>query len=201
MENFSEFKFPGQQEGEKIISEIKPHKWVLMAEYIKVVGVSLLLFIGFIFLGEISKVFVVIAVVISILTLIIGLLLCYFLYIKRVTYITDRRIIRFEPTNIFVVQPRFLTWDNILKTKTISKSLFWRLVNVGDVIVHSKTTSTGDNNPNQVLIGNDDIIMKGIYFFKDLGNYIDKITYIYNCNRDELKTVKQFIAKRKGQRE
>jgi len=200
MEHYSNFSFIGQQEGENIISVITPHKMALIVEYIKLFFISALLLVGFISFNGISRVFVVIGVVSSLVVLVVGFLVCRLLQLKRVVYITDRRIIRFEPSNIFVINNRSLTWENILKVKTFSPNVVWRMLNLGNIIVHSKTTSTGDNNPNQILIGNDDIVLKNIYFYRDLGNYIDKILYTYNNNRDELKNIRSFVTKVKGER-
>ncbi|MDD4937897.1 MAG: hypothetical protein PHX34_02655 [Candidatus Shapirobacteria bacterium] len=199
-ENISNSSFTGQQEGEKIISIVKPHNITRIIGYIKLFCVFALLLIGFISLQKISYVFIIVGVVISVFTLVIGIFICHSLYLKRVVYITDRRIIRFEPSNIFVINSRSLTWDNVLKVKTFSPTFFLRLINIGNVIVHSKTTLTGDNNPNQTLIGNDDIFLKDIYFYKDLGNYIDKILYLHSNDRDKLKDIRPFIVKNKGQR-
>jgi hypothetical protein len=200
MEKPSKFSFSGQQEGERIISTITPHKIALIIGYIKAVGVSILFLICFVSLGRITSVFVATGILISIFTLVIGILICNSLYLKRITYITDRRIIRFEPSNIFVINSRSLTWDNILKVKTFPTNFLFRLMNIGSVIVHSKTTLTGDNSPNQILIGNDDIILKSVYFYKDFGNYIDKIIYLYSHDKNGLETMRPFVGKKRGQR-
>jgi hypothetical protein len=200
MENLSGSSFTGQQEGEKILSIITPHKSAFIVEYIKLICVSALLLVGFVSLREISQIFVVVGIVSSILTLVIGFFVYRSLHSKRVTYITDRRIIRFEPSNIFVVNSRSLTWDNILKVKTFATNILWRLINVGNAIVHSKTTSTSVNDPNQVLVGNDDIVLKKVHFYKDLGNYIEKILYVYSHDQNELKNIRPFVAKVKGKR-
>lgn len=200
MESYNKFLFSGQQEGEKVISTLNPHKITLIFGYIKTIFASVLLLTCFLFLKNINNIFIVIGILISILVLIGGIFICKTLYSKKVTYITDRRIIRFEPSNIFVVNSRSLTWDNILKIKTFSPNFIFRMMNVGNAIIHSKTTISGDNSPNQVLIGNDDIILKNIYFYSDFGNYIDKILYLYSNDRNGLETVRPFVGKKVGQR-
>jgi hypothetical protein len=200
MENLSNSSFIGQQEGEKILSIITPQPAVFILEYTKLICVAVLFLIGFISLRQISYIFIIVGIVLSVFTLITGFFLYRSIHSKRVAYITDRRIVRFEPSNAFVVNSRSLTWDNVLKVKTFSTNLFWRLMNVGNAIIHSKTTATSVNDTNQILIGNDDIVLKNVYFYKDLGNYIDKILYLYLHDQDELKNIRPFVAKAKSQR-
>jgi hypothetical protein len=200
MEENSKISFSGQQEGEKILSVITPQPIIFIIEYIKLICVAVLFLVGFSSLRQISHIFVIVGIVLSVFTLIIGFFLYRSIHSKRVAYITDRRIIRFEPSNAFVVNSRSLTWDNVLKVKTFSTNFGWRLVNVGNAIIHSKTTSTSINDTKQILIGNDDIILKNVYFYKDLGNYIDKILYLYLHDQNELKNMRPFIAKAKSQR-
>lgn len=200
MDSLSNISFTGQQEGEKILSVVKPHPLAFVVEYAILIFVSLLLLVGFVSLKEINSIFVTIGTVSSMIVLIIGLIVFHFLNPRRIAYITDRRIIRFEPSNIFVINSRSLTWENVLKVKTFSTSLLWRLFKIGNAIVHSKTTATSINDPNQVLVGNDDIILKKVHFYKDLGNYIDKILYIYSHNPNELGEIRPFVAKVKGKR-
>jgi hypothetical protein len=200
MENSLNDTFPGQQEGEKILSVITPHQSAFVLEYFKLVCVSLLILVGFISLQKISPIFITVGILFSLFTLIIGFFLYRSLHAKRIAYLTDRRLVRFEPSNVFVVNSRSLTWDNTLKVKTFPTNLLWRLKNIGTVIVHSKTTSTSVNSPDQVLLSNDDIVLKNVYYYKDLGNYIDKILYLYEHNSKELENIHPFVNKPKGQR-
>jgi hypothetical protein len=189
MENNSENTFPGQQDGEKIISVITPHQFAFTLEYVKLICISLFLLIGFVSLQRISPVFILIGIVLSISTLVIGFWLYRSIHAKRITYITNYRLVRFEPSNAFVVNTRSLTWDNVIKVKTLPTNIIWRIKNLGTVIVHSKNTSA-----------NDDIVLKDIHYYKDLGNYIDKILYLYAHDPKELDRVHPFVDKPKGQR-
>lgn len=200
MEDSLNNTFPGQQEGEKILSVITPHQSAFILEYLKLIAVSLFILIGFISLQKISSIFVIVGILFSIFTLIIGFFLYRSLHSKRITYLTDRRIVRFEPSNAFVINSRSLTWDNTLKVKTFPTNLLWRLKNIGTVIIHSKTTSTNINDPNQSLLTNDDIVLKNVYYYKDLGNYIDKILYLYEHDPKEIEKLHPFVNKPKGQR-
>jgi len=200
MENSINDTFSGQQEGEKILSVITPHQSVFILEYAKLISVALFILIGFISLQKISLIFVTVGILFSLFTLIIGFFLYRSLHSKRFTYLTNRRIVRFEPSNIFVINNRSLSWDNVLKIKTFSTSFIWRLKNIGTVIVHSKTTATGINSPDQNLLSNDDIVLKNVYYYKDLGNYLDKVLYLYEHDKKELENIHPFITKAKGQR-
>ena len=191
MEKSENSTFLGQQDGEKILATITPHPSVFAFEYTKLIIVSLFLFIGFFWLKVISPIFIVIGIPFSLATLIVGFFLYQSIHSKRVAYLTNRRIIRFEPSNAFVAHSRALTWDNVIKVKTFSSNFFWQVKNIGTVIVHSKTISAN---------GNDDIMLKNVYYYKDLGNYIDKIMYLYANDRPELDKIHPFVNKPKGQR-
>jgi hypothetical protein len=200
MENTQNDTFPGLQEGEKILSIITPHPSVFTLEYVKLISASLLILVGFCSLNKISPLFVSVGIILSITALILGALLYHSLHSKRIAYITDRRIVRFEPSNAFVVNHRSLSWDDTSKVKTFSTSFLWRLKNIGTVIVHSKTSSATVNNTDQTYLTNDDIVLKSVYYYKDLGNYIDKILYLYKHDKKELRHIHPFVLKPKGQR-
>lgn len=200
MENFTNNAFPGKQEDEKILSVITPHQSIFILEYAKLIGVALFILVGFLSLQGISPIFITIGILFSVFTLTVGFFLYRSLHSKRFTYLTDRRIVRFEPSNVFVVNNRSLSWDNVLKIKTFSTNFIWRLKNIGTIIVHSKTTSTGINSSDQNLLSNDDIVLKDVYYYKDLGNYFDKILYLYEHDKEGLVNIHPFVTKIKGQR-
>ncbi|MEK7527871.1 MAG: hypothetical protein AAB574_02555 [Patescibacteria group bacterium] len=200
MENTQNDTFPGIQEGEKILSVITPHHSVFTLEYVKLIAASLLILIGFGSLGKIHPIFITIGILLSVTALILGALLYHSLHSKRIAYITDRRIVRFEPSNAFVVNHRSLSWDDTSKVKTFSTNFLWRLKNIGTVIVHSKTSSATVNDTDQTYLTNDDIVLKSVHYYKDLGNYLDKILYLYKHDKKELRNIHSFVPKPKGQR-
>jgi hypothetical protein len=200
MENAQDTTFPGIQEGEKILSVITPHPSVFTLEYVKLVAASLLVLVGFCSLNKINPVFVTIGILLSIAALILGALLYHSLHSKRITYITDRRIVRFEPSNAFVVNHRSLSWDDTSKVKTFSNNLLWRLKNIGTVVIHSKTSSATVNTTDQTFMTNDDIVLKSVHYYKDLGNYIDKILYLHKNDKSEIQKLHSFVPKPKGKR-
>jgi len=200
MEDAQDTTFPGLQEGEKILSVITPHPSVFTLEYVKLITASLLVLVGFCSLNKISPIFVTIGILLSITALILGGLLYHSLHSKRIAYITDRRIIRFEPSNAFVVNHRSLNWDNTSKVKTFSTSLLWRLKNIGTVVIHSKTSSATVNTTDQTFMTTDDIVLKNVHYYKDLGNYLDKILYLHKNDKSEIQKLHPFVPKPKGQR-
>ncbi|KKR67332.1 MAG: hypothetical protein UU09_C0032G0014 [Microgenomates group bacterium GW2011_GWA2_40_6] len=200
MENTQDTTFPGLQEGEKILSVITPHSSVFTLEYVKLITASLLVLVGFCSLNKISPIFVTIGILLSITALILGGLLYHSLHSKRIAYITDRRIVRFEPSNAFVVNHRSLSWDDTSKVKTFSTSLLWRLKNIGTVIIHSKTSSATLNTTDSTFMTNDDIVLKNVHYYKDLGNYIDKILYLHKNDKSEIQKLHSFVPRPKGQR-
>jgi len=200
MEDAQDTTFPGLQEGEKILSVITPHPSVFTLEYVKLITASLLVLVGFCSLNKISPIFVTIGILLSITALILGGLLYHSLHSKRIAYITDRRIVRFEPSNAFVVNHRSLNWDNTSKVKTFSTSLLWRLKNIGTVVIHSKTSSATVNTTDQTFMTNDDIVLKNVHYYKDLGNYLDKILYLHKNDKSEIQKLHPFVPKPKGQR-
>jgi len=200
MEDAQDTTFPGLQEGEKILSVITPHPSVFTLEYVKLITASLLVLVGFCSLNKISPIFVTIGILLSITALILGGLLYHSLHSKRIAYITDRRIIRFEPSNAFVVNHRSLNWNDTSKVKTFSTSLLWRLKNIGTVVIHSKTSSATVNTTDQTFMTTDDIVLKNVHYYKDLGNYLDKILYLHKNDKSEIQKLHPFVPKPKGQR-
>jgi len=200
MEDAQDTTFPGLQEGEKILSVITPHPSVFTLEYVKLITASLLVLVGFCSLNKISPIFVTIGILLSITALILGGLLYHSLHSKRIAYITDRRIVRFEPSHAFVVNHRSLNWNDTSKVKTFSTSLLWRLKNIGTVVIHSKTSSATVNTTDQTFMTNDDIVLKNVHYYKDLGNYLDKILYLHKNDKSEIQKLHPFVPKPKGQR-
>jgi len=191
MESTPKAIFHGQQDNENILSTITPHKLAFTLEYAKLYAVSFFFLIGFLSFQKISPLFVFVGAAATLLALFLGSFFYRSIHSQRIAYITNRRIVRFEPSNAFVVNTRSLTWDNIIKVKTFPPNFIWRTKNIGTVIIHSKTTSTDVN---------DDIILRDVHYYKDLGNYLDKILYLYVHDQKELDNIHPFVAKPKGQR-
>jgi len=193
--------FQGQQEGERILFVIYPHPIAEYVNYVKLVGIALVLMISFIFLGNIHPSFPLFGVFLAVAVFGIGALIVHTMQSKNIAYLTDRRIIRFESSNIFAVNSRALSWDDTVKVKTFPPNFLWRMFNIGTVTVHARSTMVHiDTQQQQNTWSNDDLDLHNVYYYKDLGNYIDKIIYLNKHNPQELQSLHPFVPKPKGQR-
>jgi hypothetical protein len=198
-------KFYGQHEDERVLYIIRPHSLVMSLRLIKFVAAALVVFIGFTFIStEIplgGSVMMVIGVLLALLIGGGGVVMTLFSERSNVAYITDRRVVRFQAENPWVVNSRSLTWDQAVKVKTYAPSLLWRFLNIGTVVVHAKTTIiTSDEPKSKAYVSDDDVSLFDVYYYRDLGNYIDKILYMYQRKPEELLTMKPFVTKPRGHR-
>ena len=118
---------------------------------------------------------------------------------KNIAYLTDRRIVRFEPTTFFATNIRTLSWDEVVKVKTYSPNMVWKQLAVGTVVVHARSTLRVDE-PKADTVTVDDIEMDDVYLYRDLGNYVDKILFTYKRRPREVAGIHPFVPKPKGQR-
>ena len=186
--------FYGQQENETILYVTKPHPISAVLNLLKVYLISFVIFIIFFFLAketpQTSNMFYLIGVITPILIMVIGTKIVINFQKRNISYITNRRIVRFDPTTFFATNIRTLSWDEAVKVKTFSPNMLWKQLKIGTVIVHARTTE------NSV----DDIELNDIYLYRDLGNYIDKILYTYKQMPTAIKEIHPFVPKPKGER-
>jgi hypothetical protein len=138
-------------------------------------------------------------IVIALILAVIGTKIVTDYQTRDIAYITDRRLMRFEPTTLFATNPRSLTWDEVVKVKTYPPNAIWKQLAIGNVIVHARTPSRPDEHTPGAVAA-DDIELKDVYYYKDLGNYIDKILFTYKQKPKEMDTIRPFVAKPKGER-
>ena len=97
--------FYGQQENEKILYVTKPHPIARIVGLIKIYLITVIVFIIFFYLaGAIPKegnIFHLFGVVLPVAILIIGTKAVNNFQKRNISYITDRRIVRFDPTTFF----------------------------------------------------------------------------------------------------
>lgn len=200
----TETLFYGQQEDEKILYVTKPHPVSTFINFIKVYLVALLIFIVFFFLGReisvISGTFYLIGVIIPLITIILGTKMVKNIQEKNISYITDRRIVRFDPTTFFATNIRTLSWDEAVKVKTFAPNMIWKQMKIGTVIVHARTTVKTIDEEVRHTLSADDIEINDVYLYRDLGNYIDKILFTYKQMPKEVSEIRPFVAKPKGLR-
>ncbi len=195
--------FYGQQENEKILYVARPHPVADTFNLFKVFLVAILLFVIFYFVGKqtssISSILHILAIVLPTITIILGSKMVKNFNTRNMSYITDRRIVRFDPTTFFATNIRSLSWDEAVKVKTYSPNLLWKQLKIGTVIVHARTTvKTSDENQSHTSA--DDIELSDIYLYRDLGNYIDKILFTYKQMPAGVAEIRPFVPKPRGER-
>ncbi len=185
--------FDGQQEGERILYTVHEHP---LSAYISYVTIALIALCIFGFTGLISSTFPDASTLIWSIGVLfgVGVLALGALWTKRhheqsVAYITDRRIMRLEAVSPFFVAKRALFWNEALKAKAVTKNVFWKILNIGMVVVETQVPEQGE-----VRLGN-------VYYYDDLVNYIDKILYLFKNTPNEIIALRPFVPKPKGKRD
>ncbi len=198
--------FYGQHSDEVVLYTVREHPVVVFASYAKVaLAAGLVLITTFIASGVLAAYSGTIMTIGWVLTLIIAVGGVWGVHAsegKNVAYITDRRIVRFRASSPFAVNTRALAWDEAVKVKTFAPNFIWRMMNVGTLVVHAKSTViTTPDARDRNLITDDDVEIDNVYYYRDLGNYIDKLLYLNRADRSKLKEMKPFVTKPKGKRD
>lgn len=196
--------FYGQQEGEKILYVSKPHSIASIINTVKVYIVALVILMIFYFVGReitnFSEISYILGIFMSILTLVLGMKIVNNIQTKNISYITDRRIVRFEPTTFFATNIRSLSWDEAVKVKTFAPNMLWKQLKIGTVIVHARTTVKTVDEESRHSLSADDIEINDVYLYRDLGNYIDKILFTYKQMPAGVADIRPFVEKPRGER-
>lgn len=200
----TENDFYGMQEGERILYMVRPHPLATTIKLVKVFAVALIIAIALILIGTVFEtargVFVTFGLLLFITINIIGTKIISDWQKREVAYITDRRLVRFEPTTLFATNSRTLAWDEVVKVKTYPPNFILKQMAIGNVVVHARTSiRTAEDTPIGTVTA-DDIEIKNVYFYKDLGNYIDKILYTYKQTPQGVRDIRPFVPKPRGQR-
>jgi len=198
----TETDFFGKQDGERILFVVKPHPISLTFKIAKIYLISLMVFLAFTLLGtqlSIHMLFIFGGFIVAVLIGVIGTKIVVDYQARDIAYITDRRLVRFEPTTLVATNPRSLTWDEVVKAKTYPPNAIWKQMAIGNVVVHARTPARPKENA-PGMVDADDIELKDVYYYKDLGNYIDKILFTYKQRPKEMDKIRPFILKPKGER-
>jgi hypothetical protein len=195
--------FYGQQEDEKILYTVKPHYLSPLITTFKLYIICAAVFIALLILGattpSVPPIIFSMGVIVCAVVAIFGTKIIQNYNERSISYITDRRLVRFEPTTFFATNIRSLSWDEAVKVKTFSPNLLWKQLMVGTVVVHARTTvKTSDENQSHTSA--DDIEINDVYLYRDLGNYIDKILFTYKQLPKDVGKIHPFVPKPKGQR-
>jgi len=198
----SDADFFGRQEGERILYVVKPHPLSLTFKLFKIYLVAFAVFVVLAVLGTqlvFLNLFIIGGLIAAVIIAAIGTKIVTDYQKRDVAYITDRRLMRFEPTTLFATNPRSLTWDEVVKVKTYPPNALWKQLAIGNVVVHARTPGRPDEHTPGAVAA-DDIELKDVYYYKDLGNYIDKILFIYKQKPKEMEEIRPFVTKPKGER-
>lgn len=184
--------FDGQQTDERVLFELTPHP---LSRVLSLVRLALLaIFFGLVLFliasvvpaaGPILR---AIGLVLPILIIAIGFWWTNTIFTKSKTYITDRRIIRFDVVSPFFTTKRALFWNEALKAKAYAPSLISRFLGIGIVEVEP------------VMGDKENVRVTDVGYFDDLANYIDKILFTFKNQPTEMVNLKLFVPKPRGQR-
>ena len=192
----SDNDFYGKQEDEKILYVVHPHPYATTFGLLKIYAISLIVTLALVILGTqvplFAGLFFTLGLILFFAIILFGSKIILDWQNRNIAYITDRRIVRFEPTTLFATNSRSLTWDEVIKVKTYPPNFIWKQLAIGNVVIHSRTPELGSNA--------DDIILNDVFYYKDLGNYIDKILFTYKQKPVEVLKIHPFVPKPRGER-
>lgn len=187
-----EIEFNGQQTDERILATIRPQKMHTTMKILALAGFAIFLIILSIVIAvtfpHLAIMVVGLACVISGIFISVGYWWNTTVDKKTITYITDRRVIRFEAYSPFHQTKRGLFWNEVLKAKAYANSFWGRMLHIGTVQVEAH------------LSPNENIYIHNVSFYEDIANYIDKILYIFKNKPSDMETLKPFIFKPRGER-
>jgi hypothetical protein len=196
--------FYGQQQDEKILYVAKPHPIYGAFNLLKVYITTFVIFVIFLFIGkefnDISSLFYTLGIIVPVLILVIGTKIVSNFHKRNLSYITDRRIVRFDPTTFFATNIRSLSWDEAVKVKTFAPNMLWKQLKIGTVVIHARTSVKTITEESNHSVAADDIEINDVYLYRDLGNYIDKILFTYKQMPSGMGEIRPFVEKPKGQR-
>lgn len=199
----SDSDFFGKQEGEKILYVVRPHPLSTTVGLVKIylIAVAILGVLGLLGtqLPGLEGWFIVFGIALAIIMIAAGTKILTDYQKRDIAYITDRRLIRFEPTTLFATNPRSLSWDEVVKVKTYPPNFLWKQMAIGNVVVHARTPARPDDFGHGEVVA-DDIELKDVFYYRDLGNYIDKILFTYKQKPKEMDGIRPFVPKPRGER-
>jgi hypothetical protein len=185
--------FDGQQEGERVLYTITPHPISKYLSIARLVFLALFFFVVLWVIGGIvpamTTILRIAGFLLSVILLIVGFWWNLTVFRKSKSYITDRRIIRFDVVSPFFMTKRALFWNEALKAKAYAPNMLFRSFKIGTIDVEPQ------------LAEHEDVRVTDVYYYEDLANYIDKILFTFKNKSDEIAAIKPFVPKAKGQRD
>jgi hypothetical protein len=200
----TETEFYGKQTDERILYVVHPHLLATTLALIKIYFVAVTISLVILILGSqisaLSGIFTMVALILFFATAVSGTKIVFDWQKRNISYITDRRLVHFEPTTLFATNFRTLAWDEVVKIKTFPPNAVWKQIAIGNVVIHARTPVHPGGQDDASEISIDDIELKNVYFYRDLGNYIDKILYTYKQRPSDVDKIRPFIPKPRGER-
>jgi hypothetical protein len=193
--------FVGQQDGERVLYEVKSHRlrhWVKVG---RVAALAVLIVVLFGVMSSVSPWLMALGIVTGLGFGLLGWWGTLVMEAKSKSYITDRRVVRFTATTPWTVNQRSLSWDEVVKVKTKTANVLWRILGTGSVVVHARSTVTpAEGQKSEQLVTNDDIELDYVIYYQDLGNYLDKVLFLFKNSKKELAELRTFVLKPRGKR-
>jgi hypothetical protein len=185
-------EFHGQQEGERVLFSFAPHP---IGAWLKLIKPTIYA-IGLAGAGYFLSKFFGLRILSVSNSLYVGAIIYWTISLWwrlksqsfARTFITDRRIVRFEITFPGMTRKRALFWTNGFKCKAIPAIMPLRFFKLGTLKI---TPSLG---------ADEDICCDYVSYCDDLANYIDKILFSVKHSPQEMQTLRPFVKKPKGQR-
>ncbi|EKD67919.1 MAG: hypothetical protein ACD_48C00152G0005 [uncultured bacterium] len=186
-------QFDGQQSDEKVLTIISPHitRFIFSLATVIIVFLFIMVIIFSIasFIPLVATPIRTIATLISLSVLAIAIWWLWKTQTNDKTYITDRRIIRFDVVTPFFTNKRALFWNEVLKVKAYANNMMLRLMKIGILQIEP------------VAAEQESVIIPDVYYHEDLANYIDKIIFAFKNKPEEINSMKPFVPLPKGKRD
>jgi hypothetical protein len=186
--------FDGQQTGERILYTITPHPFSKNITIVRNVFLAVFFYVIIIGIADITPAWLsesiqIFGFITSLVFLGTSIWWNHISYTRDISYITDRRIIRFDQVSPFIRTKRELFWGETLKAKGFAPNLLYRTMNIGILEI------------NPVMGDGENVRISNVYYFEDLANYIDKILYTFKNQSQEMINIAPFKTKAKGKRD
>lgn len=184
--------FDGQQEGERILFEIRQHPLVERFALVRVILAAVVFLAIILVIASQSNAQGLIypaGALVVVALLAAGLWWNKMFFRDTRAFVTDRRIMRFERVSPFVVAKRALFWNEALKAKAYEPNFLLQSMKVGSLIIEPQV-QTEEN-----------VVIKNVHYAGDLANYIDKILFTFKNSPGEIDSLHPFVPKPRGQRD
>ncbi len=179
--------FEGQQSDEVILAELRPHA---LPSYVQSIGITFLalafIIISFAFSSYLPTgawIMRGIAAILGLGIIILGINWTNSRLHTSVTFLTDRRIIRFDKPSPFYVTKRALFWNEVLKAKGYAPGIIQKIYGIGTIVVEPQ------------LSEHENIVIYDMTYYEDIANYIDKILFTFKNKPTETASLQAVCRK------